>query len=128
MMRFSIVSISFVLAATGTMAHPLAIPKPLAPGPVFLDLGSIRLHLFRREDGNSASSAPSLATSKDWSAQSTLPKLSMGPLRAEFGSDDNPRANLSSYKLQGVDQLGSSVWEAEKGRAAKILFVWPTDK
>lgn len=58
----------------------------------------------------------------------SLSKLGAGPLHAEFGLDDNPRANLSTYKLQGADQLGSSIWQAEQGKSAKLMFTWPTQK
>lgn len=129
MMRFYVVLISLVLTSQAAVGRPLVLPKPMPPNRVLLDLSSIHLHLFRpQSDADSGSSAPAAGGPKDWSNGSTLPSLAVGPLHAQFGSDDNPRANLSTYRLQGMDQLGSSVWEAEQGRSAKLLFVWPTDK
>ena len=116
---------ALVVAATPALARPAAVPKPIQPRHVLLDLGGI--HLFQRP-------APAAPGFRAWdqhdgtSQPLSLPRLGVGPLHAEFGVDDNPRANLSSYKMQGADQLGSSIWQAERGRSAKLMFTWPTEK
>ncbi|HEX4079665.1 MAG TPA: hypothetical protein VHX61_12425 [Rhizomicrobium sp.] len=130
MMRFNVVLAALLLVTTAVMARSLRLDKGMPPsqGPVLLDLNSLHLHLFHQQDSAESSPATGSAAGadKDWSQQSGLPPLSMGPLRAHFGEDDNPWGNLSAYQ----SQLGSSAWEDEqnKSRSAKLLFVWPTDK
>lgn len=112
------------LAAAPALARPAAVPKPTLPKHVLLDLGGGGIHLFQKPLSPSTGFKP-------WdqhdgsSAPLSLPKLGLGPLHAEFGVDDNPRANLSTYKMQGADQLGSSIWQAEQGKSAKLMFTWP---
>ena len=112
-------------AATPLLARPVAVPKPVLSKRVLLDMSGI--HLFREP-------VPSATGFKAWdehdgpSQPLSLPKLGVGPLHAQFGIDDNPRANLSSYRMQGADQLGSSIWQAEQGKSAKLMFTWPTEK
>ena len=116
---------AFVCAATPALARHVAIPKPMQPNHVLLDLSGI--HLFHEPSSASIGFTP-------WDEHDapppalSLPKIGVGPLHAEFGVDDNPRANLSTYKMQGGDQLGSSVWQAERGKSAKLMFTWPTEK
>lgn len=124
-MRFQMVLVSLLLVATAAAGRPSGLPKPNLP-PRVLDLGSINFHLFHRQD-SAAVEVPE-AGADQWSQQSGTANLSMGPLHARFGRDDNPRAGLSVYKSQGMDQLGGSMWEDEAGRSAKLLFIWPTDK
>jgi hypothetical protein len=125
MTRVHLVLIVFVLGTTAALARHAAPVKPLPSRHVFLDLGS--MHLFHEP------AAPTAAF-KPWdehfasSQPPSLPKIGVGPLHAQFGVDDNPRANLSTYKMQGADQLGSSVWQAEQGKSAKLMFTWPTEK
>ena len=112
-------------AATPLLAKPAAVPKSFPSKHVLLDLGGI--HLFQQP------AAPSTGfTAWDQhdgpSQPLTIPKIGVGPLHAQFGVDDNPRAGLSSYKMQGGDQLGSSIWQAEQGKSAKLMFTWPTEK
>jgi hypothetical protein len=122
-MRFKIVLISLVLASSAAVAHPRTQAKPIPQGPVLLDLG--KLHLFHSPGADSSAAAVE-PKQEDWSAQRSLPSLSMGHLQAHFGQDDNPWANLKSYQ----SQLGGSAWEDQqnKSHSAKLLFVWPTDK
>jgi hypothetical protein len=129
MMRFGIVLMSLLLAGTAAFARPRGEAKPVPQPPVLLDLG--KLHLFHLPDA-SDSIVPSASAAEprheDWSQQPQQPVsgLSMGPLHAQFGQDDNPWAHLQSYQ----SQLGGSAWEDQesKSRSAKLLFVWPTDK
>ncbi|HLY06237.1 MAG TPA: hypothetical protein VKR31_10850 [Rhizomicrobium sp.] len=113
---------AMVFAAAPVLARPPAVPKPVPSRHVLLDLNG--LHLFHEP-------APASTGFKAWdehdgsSQPLSLPKLGVGPLHAEFGVDDNPRANLSTYKMQGADQLGSSIWQAEQGKSAKLMFTWP---
>jgi hypothetical protein len=128
-MRSGIVLVALLFATTAALGRHAVVPKPLPQGRVFLDLSNLHLHLFHEQDpAASDSSAQSADPQTQWSQGVTLPNLSMGPLHAQIGSDENPRANLSIYKLQGEDQLGSSVWHNQEGRQARILFIWPTDK
>ena len=114
-----------VFAVMPAIARPSAVAKRAPSDHVLLDLSAV--HLFRPP------SAPSTGLT-DWadhataSQQLSLPRLGVGPLHAELGVDDNPRANLSTYKMQGADQLGSSIWQAEQGKSAKLMFTWPTEK
>ena len=116
---------TLALATSPALARPVAVPKPAPPRHVMLDLSGI--HLFQEP-------APVSTGFKAWdqhdgaSQPISLPKLGVGPLHAQFGVDDNPRANLSAYKMQGADQLGSSIWQAEQGKSAKLMFTWPTEK
>jgi len=116
----------FAFAVTPVLARSVAVPKPLPGKHVLLDLNG--MHLFHEP------AAPSSTGLKPWdehdgpSQAPSLPKLGVGPLHAEFGVDDNPRANLSTYKMQGADQLGSSIWQAEQGKSAKLMFTWPAQK
>jgi hypothetical protein len=125
MMRVHLFLTALAFAATPLLARPVAVPKPVPSRHVLLDLSGI--HLFREP-------APSSAGFKAWeehdgpSQAVSLPRLGVGPLHAQFGLDDNPRANLSTYKMQGADQLGSSIWQAEQGKSAKLMFTWPTEK
>jgi hypothetical protein len=125
MTRAHVILTMFVFAAAPVLARSGAVPKPRPASPVLLDLSGI--HLFHPP------AAPSTAFSA-WNTHMAAPppvslsKLGAGPLHAEFGLDDNPRANLSGYQLQGVDQLGSTAWQAERGKSAKLMFTWPTDK
>jgi hypothetical protein len=130
MKRSGIILTALFIATTPALGRPVAIPKPNPEGRTLLDLSSIHLHLFHlNSDADAVGSTPSGSTGSNWSSQSlSLPNLSLGALHAQFGADDNPREGLSSYKMLGADQLGSSVWHAQEGRAAKLLFVWPTDK
>jgi len=113
-------------AATPVLARPVAVPKPMPPNHhVLLDLSG--LHLFHEPSAQT----PGFTRWDEHFANSNTPslsKLGSGPLHAEFGLDDNPRANLSTYRMQGADQLGSSVWQAEQGKSAKLMFTWPTEK
>jgi|ERR1700731_2456901 len=125
MVRARIVLMAFVFAATPVLAHHPAAPKPKPANPVLLDLSGI--HLFRQPTTPSIDFSR-LDTHMNAPPPASLSKLGSGPLHAEFGLDDNPRANLSGYQLQGVDQLGSTAWQAERGKSAKLMFTWPTDK
>jgi hypothetical protein len=113
------------IAAAPVFARPVGAPKPFAPNHVVLDLSGV--HLFHQP---SAPSAGFAGWHENFEPANTpsLSKLGAGPLHAEFGLDDNPRANLSPYKMQGADQLGSSIWQAEQGKSAKLMFTWPTEK
>lgn len=127
-MRSDVVLMSLLVATMPASGRPLAVPKPMPESHVFLDLHNLHLHLFHDQNAPAdASSARSVADA-NWSQEKSLSNLSVGPLRAHFGVDDNPRAGLSSYGMQGTDQLGSSLWHNVQGRSAKLLFVWPTDK
>ena len=125
MTRAHLILAALAFAATPVLAKPVAVPKPMPARHVLLDLSGI--HLFQEP-------RPSSPRFKPWdqhdgaSQPLSLPKLGVGPLHAEFGVDDNPRANLSTYKMQGADQLGSSIWQAEQGKSAKLMFTWPTEK
>jgi hypothetical protein len=125
MTRAHVILTAVVFAATPVFGRPTAVPKPRPANHVLLDLNGI--HLFHQ------SAAPSMGFSP-WdthmgaSPPVSLPKLGAGPLHAEIGLDDNPRANLSGYQLQGMDQLGSTAWQAARGKSAKLMFTWPTDK
>ena len=125
MTRTHVFLIAVVFVATPALARPAVIPKSRPVNHVLLDLGGI--HLFHQPV------APSTGFSV-WdthmaaSLPASLSKLGAGPLHAEFGLDDNPRANLSGYQLQGMDQLGSTAWQAERGKSAKLMFSWPTGK
>lgn len=116
---------ALAFAVTPAWGRPVPVPKPMPNKHVLLDLNGI--HLFQER-------TPSSTGFKAWdehdgrSQPPSLPKLGVGPLHAEFGVDDNPRANLSTYKMQGADQLGSSIWQAEQGKSAKLMFTWPTEK
>ena len=125
MMRTHLVLTVFALAASAVLARPVGVPKPRPPSHVMLDLSGV--HLFHQP-----SSASTGFTAWDQHAAASqapsLSKLGAGPLHAEFGLDDNPRANLSIYGLQGADQLGNSMWQAEQGKSAKLMFTWPTEK
>jgi hypothetical protein len=125
MMRFQIVCMSLLFVGTSAIAHPRDNGKPAPQPPVLLDLG--KLHLFHLPGApDSAPPGTTQPAQQDWTQQQPLPSLSMGPLHAQFGEDDNPWAHLQGYE----SQLGGSVWEDEqnKSRSAKLLFVWPTDK
>lgn len=117
--------VALALAATPVLARPATVLKPIPSRHVLLDLSGI--HLFHEP-------AAPVVGFKAWdqhdgpSQPLSLPKLGVGPLHAELGVDDNPRANLSTYKMQGADQLGSSIWQAEQGKSAKLMFTWPTQK
>lgn len=117
---------AFVLAAAPVCARPVAIPKPMPPKRVLLDLGSI--HLFRPPAAVPSPSDSTADLALGGRQPLTIPKIGVGPLHWVLGLDDDPRAGLSSYQLQGGDQLGSSVWEAERGKSAKLMFIWPTEK
>ena len=100
-----------------------------APSHHPLDLSAIGS--FNDEDANAtARDLPLIRPSTEtWSHGLTLPSLSLGPLHAEIGgaaSGDVTRAHIASYKLQGVDVLGSTISGHVDGRSAKVLFVWPT--
>ena len=97
----------------------------VASNHVLLDLNG--LHLFR-EPTTSSAGFSRLDTHIAAPDALSLSRLGAGPLHAEFGLDDNPRANISGYQMQGVDQLGSSMWQAERGKSAKLMFTWPTEK
>jgi|SRR5437588_12851980 len=126
MTRTPVVLTALVFTVMPAFGRPAAAPKPMMQNRVLLDLSGI--HLFHPQPITpSTPLAGSDAQSGAWHPLS-LPKFAVGPLHAELGMDDNPRANLSTYKLQGADQLGSSVWQAEQGKSAKLLFTWPTDK
>jgi len=127
MMRLPGVLLTLLLVATAAAARPFPAPKPLQPARPLLNLGSFSL--FREAMTAEPVASPTRGGADEkWSQGSDLPNLSLGPLRAHFGSDDNPRADLSIYRMQGMDQLGSAVLANQRGRSAKILFVWPTDK
>lgn len=131
MMRSGIILTALFVATTPTLARPFAIPKPDPQNPqshALLDLSGIHLHLFHWNSDPSDVGSASASRGSSWAQSLNLPNLSLGALHAQFGTDDNPRAGLSIYQMQGADQLGSSVWHAQEGRAAKLLFVWPTDK
>ena len=116
---------ALVFAVTPALARPTAVPRSVPSKHVLLDLSGI--HLF--QEPASAAAGFKAWDQHDGSRQPlSLPRLGVGPLHAEFGVDDNPRANLSSYKMQGADQLGSSIWQAEQGKSAKLMFTWPTEK
>ena len=116
---------ALALAATPALARPVAVPKPMPTRHVMLDLSGV--HLF--QEPTAPSTGFKVWDQHDGSSQPlSLPRLGVGPLHAQFGVDDNPRANLSSYKMQGADQLGSSIWQAEQGKSAKLMFTWPTER
>lgn len=125
MTRAPLILTALAFVVTSALARPVAVPKPMPTRHVMLDLSGV--HLFQEP------TAPS-AGFKAWdqhdgsSQPLSLPRLGVGPLHAQFGVDDNPRANLSSYKMQGADQLGSSIWQAEQGKSAKLMFTWPTER
>jgi hypothetical protein len=125
MRRAHFVLTAVVFAATPVLARPVAVPKPMRPNHVLLDLSGV--HLFHQPSAPSTGFTAWNEHIED-SHQVSLSKLGAGPLHAEFGLDDNPRANISGYNLQGVDQLGSSMWQAERGKSAKLMFTWPTEK
>ncbi|HEY2445919.1 MAG TPA: hypothetical protein VGI20_09305 [Rhizomicrobium sp.] len=129
MKRLDAVLCAVFLAASPAIARPVASPKPLTPhSHVLLDLGGFSL-FHRQQPSDSSSSGLFSGSGAQWSQQKSGAGLSLGgPLRAQFGPNDDPRAGLSSYKLQGMDQLGSEMSESHVGQAAKILFVWPTEK
>ncbi|HEX3429877.1 MAG TPA: hypothetical protein VHT03_03245 [Rhizomicrobium sp.] len=117
---------AFVCAATPVLARHVPVPKPMPPNHVLhFDLSGV--HFFHEPSAPPTGFTPWDQHASDSRALS-LPKLGVGPLHAEFGVDDNPRANLSTYKMQGGDQLGSSIWPAERGKSAKLMFTWPTEK
>ncbi len=126
MMRLRVVVMSLLVASSAAVAHPRGETKAPPQSPVLLDLG--KLHLFRPPEASDPAEAAVQPKQQDWSAsaQHALPNLSMGPLRAHFGQDDNPWAHLQNYQ----SQLGGSAWEDQQNRShsAKLLFVWPTDK
>jgi hypothetical protein len=132
MMRFNIVLVSLILVATAAAARPGSTPKrPLAPpsqAPVTIDLSTLHLHLFHAPEAtdDSAAAAKDTDRQQDWSQPNLANPLDMGPLHAEIGTVDNPWGSLSNYQ----SQLGGSAWldQSNKSRAAKLLFVWPTDK
>lgn len=136
MMRLNVIVLSLLFAATGAIARPAAPAKPpipqnhLAYGHALLDLA--HLHLFRlfhpAETSQTPEDVPPADPTSDWSRQSELPDLSMGPLHPEIGHDDNPFSGLSASEMP--DQLGSSVWKDLQNRShsAKLMFIWPTDK
>lgn len=113
-------------AATPLLAKPAAVPKPSPSKHVLLDLNGI--HLFQQPAPSSSGSFRPWDQHDGASQPLTLPRIGVGALHAQFGVDDNPRAGLSSYKMQGADQLGSSIWQAEQGKSAKLMFTWPTEK
>lgn len=116
-------ALAFVV--TPALARPVAVPKPMPTRHVMLDLSGV--HLF--QEPTAPSTGLKTWDQHDGSSQPlSLPRLGVGPLHAQFGVDDNPRANLSSYKMQGADQLGSSIWQAEQGKSAKLMFTWPTER
>lgn len=127
MMRAHLFLTVLALAASPVLAKPVAVPKPSPSRHVLLDLSGLHFHLFQ---GPSSTATGFKAWDQhDGSSQPlTMPKLGGGPLHVELGVDDNPRANLSTYKMQGADQLGSSIWQAEQGKSAKLMFTWPTEK
>ena len=128
MTRTHVLLTAFVFAAAPVSARPAAVPKPRPVNPashVLLDLSGI--HLFHKPATSSMNFSP-WHTHMAASPPASLSKLGAGPLHAEIGLDDNPRAGLSGYQLQGVDQLGSTAWQAERGKSAKLMFTWPTDK
>ncbi|MGH6889347.1 MAG: hypothetical protein ACREHF_09145 [Rhizomicrobium sp.] len=136
MMRFNIILLGLLFAATGAAGRAGSIPRlPIPqnhnpPGHALLDLAHLHLfHLFHQADANRA--RPGEATGdhpSDWSQQSQLPDLSMGPLHPEFGQDDSPFSGLSASEMP--DQLGSSAWKdlENKSHSAKLMFIWPTGK
>lgn len=136
MMRFNIILAGLLLTVTGAGAQPGPVPKPPIPqnravaGHTLLDLAHLHLfHLFHQADTSEPAAAqPAVDPAHDWSRQSDLPDLSMGPLHPEFGHDDNPYSALSASEMP--DQLGSSVWKdlQNKSHSAKLMFIWPTDK
>lgn len=129
MTRAGIVLTALLISTTPIIGRPIATPKPIPQRHMLLDLSNIHLHLFRlNSDPADVGSRQSAGSGSDWAERLNLPSLSLGALHAEFGTDDNPRAHLSTYELMGEDQLGNSVWHAQAGRTAKLLFIWPTDK
>jgi len=128
MRRVHFVLTVFAFAAAPVLARSPAVPKPrpvIASNHVLLDLNG--LHLFR-EPATPSAGFSRLDTHIAAPDALSLSRLGAGPLHAEFGLDDNPRANISGYQMQGVDQLGSSMWQAERGKSAKLMFTWPTEK
>src|SRR2546423_1358442 len=125
MRRAHLILTAVAIAATPAFARRVAVPKPIPPNHVLLNLNG--MHLFHQPAEPSTGFTP-WNTHLGESRTLSLSKLGAGPLHAEFGLDDNPRANISGYQLQGVDQLGSSMWQAERGKSAKLMFTWPTDK
>ena len=118
---------ALAFAATPVLARPVAVPKSVPSRHVLLDLNGVHLHLFSEPAQSSTGFKP--WDQHDGSSQPlALSKLGGGPLHVELGMDDNPRANLQSYEMQGADQLGSSIWQAEQGKSAKLMFTWPTEK
>jgi hypothetical protein len=126
MMRFYIVLMSLLLAGTAAIAHPRDSVKPVPQPPMLLDLGKLHLFHLPGTAPDSATPGAERPAHEDWSQQQQPLPLSMGPLRAQFGEDDDPWAHLHSYE----SQLGGSATEDQrnKSRSAKLLFVWPTDK
>jgi hypothetical protein len=136
MMRFNIILVCFLVGATGAAARPGSIPRPalpqnhIPPGHALLDLAHLHLfHLFHQADTTAPSAAETGGSpAHDWTRQTPLPDLSMGPLHPQFGQDDDPLSGLSAFEAQ--DQLGSSAWKdlQNKSHSAKLMFIWPTDK
>lgn len=135
MMRVNVIAVGLLFVATAAAGRPLAGPRPPIPqnhipsGHVLLDLAHLHLfHLFHQpsDTSNAAAAAPAADRARDWSQQSGLPDLSMGPLHPEFGPEKNPLSGLSAYQ----DQLGSSAWKEQENKAhsAKLMFTWPTDR
>lgn len=125
MRRVHLFLTALALAAIPALARPVAVPKPMPTRHVMLDLSGV--HLF--QEPTAPPTGFKVWDQHDSSSQPlSLPRLGVGPLHAQFGVDDNPRANLSSYKMQGADQLGSSIWQAEQGKSAKLMFTWPTER
>jgi hypothetical protein len=118
-----------LIAAGPATTRPLATPKPLPPPPQRPLLDLSRLNIFHRLQFPGSASSGSLAgAGEQWSKAQSVTGLSLGPIRAQVGPNDDPREGLSSYGLQGMDQLGTEMMENHNGQSAKILFVWPTDK
>jgi hypothetical protein len=131
-MRRAHLFLAVAIAATPSFARPVAVPKPIPPNHVLLQPNHVLLnlngmHLFR-QPAEPSTGFTAWSTHVAESRTPSLSRLGAGALHAEFGLDDNPRANISGYQLQGVDQLGSSMWQAERGKSAKLMFTWPTDK
>ena len=131
-MRLDIVLICTLFAASPALGHGhgIPVPKPLpqSHGHVTLDLSNLHLHLFHEPSADEANGAATTSPGEAWSQQKSASDIAMGSLHAHFGADDNPRANLSIYQMQGADQLGNSIWHSQQGRSAKLLFVWPTQQ
>jgi hypothetical protein len=134
MMRFNVVLVGVLFAATAAVGRPalnLRQPVPqnhIPPGHVLLDLAHLHLfHLFH-PTSEASTAAPAADHTHDWSRQAGPLDLSMGPLHPKLGQDDDPVSGLSAFEAQ--DQLGSSAWKEQENRShsAKLMFVWPTDK